>query len=169
MLMQRIQEFETLAKSETLYQEEELATEEKSAAKMDDEETNGVEEKARQLLSHVKSTTYSCKNLEADVDHLLLDYFRHELDSSTASMKQKVVGLDDFEMLRFAKSWMSREYCEGTFDWELPEKRETRVRDVEIGQGWDKFDEEQQELGRELEIEVLNNLFDEILADLVTQ
>lgn len=164
MPTQRIQEFETLAKQEKNFnQNEEFAVDEKSTGE-EDEETNAMEAKARHLLSEVKATAKKCGF--ADEDHLLLDFFRHEL-AITNSKKQKDVESADSEMLRFAKSWMSRKYCEGTFDWELLEKTEASIRDMETGLRWDKFDEEQQELGLELEIHVLNGLFDELLADLL--
>ncbi|XP_027163249.1 uncharacterized protein LOC113763597 [Coffea eugenioides] len=165
ILMQRIEEFESLAKLETFDLEEGLATEEDSIAEELDEESNAVEAKARELLSQVKATASSAKRFEADENHLLLDFFRHEL-AITTSKRQEDAEPAGYELLRLAKSWISREQCDGTFDWE---KAEASLRDVENGLRWDKFDEEQQELGRELEIHVLNYLLDELLSDLVIQ
>ena len=163
--MQRIEDFESLAKLETFDLEEGLATEEDSIAEELDEESNAVEAKARELLSQVKATASSAKRFEADENHLLLDFFRHEL-AITTSKRQEDAEPAGYELLRLAKSWISREQCDGTFDWE---KAEASLRDVENGLRWDKFDEEQQELGRELEIHVLNYLLDELLSDLVIQ
>ncbi|KAL3517088.1 hypothetical protein ACH5RR_023990 [Cinchona calisaya] len=159
----RIQEFENLAKRETFIENEGFASKEKSTAK-EDEETNVVEAKAWQLLSHIKATTPTAKYFEANyTEKVLLDFFRHELAIITTNKKQK-----DVELLALAKSWMSREYCEGSiFDCELLENAEASVRDMEIGLRWDKFNEEQEELVRQLEIYFLNDLLDELLADLV--
>ena len=82
--MQRIQEFESLANLEPVKNLEKghFPTEEDRSHFFEDEETSAaVDRKARQLLDHTK-TTRSGKNVKAadpGHDHLLLNFFRHEL------------------------------------------------------------------------------------------
>ncbi|KAL2478811.1 hypothetical protein Fot_47825 [Forsythia ovata] len=148
-LMQRIQEFSSLFEGEKLVfdQDEEV-------------EINAAEEKAKQLLGHVKAIG-SAKNYDSHLDHILLDFFRFELATKG--------NFDDFELdcdlLRQAKSWINGEYNE-SFEWEM---RENYVNDMERGLMWkNKFKEEQEELAMDLEIEVLRDLFGEFLDDFIT-
>ncbi|CAI9101684.1 OLC1v1039063C1 [Oldenlandia corymbosa var. corymbosa] len=161
MLMQRLKEFENLAKLEQITHEEEgrLTKEENATTKV--EESNcEVEAKARELLSQVKATSSSSSSTHNDI--VLLDFFRQELAASNNG---------EIEMLKTAQDWMSKEYCEGTFDCELLDCKEACLKDMEIGpMKWTRsnnFGEEQQELGRDVEIQVLNDLLDEVLGDLL--
>ncbi|KAL2461626.1 hypothetical protein Adt_45046 [Abeliophyllum distichum] len=151
-LMQRIQEFSSLFEGEKpVYDQDEEV------------EVNAAEEKAKQLLGHVKAIG-SAKNYESHLDHILLDFFSFELATKG--------NFDDFELdceiLRHAKSWINGEYNE-SFEWEMHEMRENYVNDMERGLTWkNKFKEEQEDLAMDLEIEVLRDLFGEFLDDFIT-
>ncbi|KAI3444623.1 hypothetical protein Pfo_001288 [Paulownia fortunei] len=118
------------------------------------EGVNAVEEKAKQLLSHVKEDSRSQAN------HVILDFFMHEL-----SINGNLHDVEfDCEILRIAKSWMNGEYDE-SYEWEVEDKRDAYVKDMEKGAGWNKFKQEQEETSKELEVKVWDELIDELLAD----
>ncbi|XP_073047370.1 uncharacterized protein [Primulina eburnea] len=114
-----------------------------------------VEEKAKGLLSQVMET-----DGEAHDDHLILDFFQHELSTFGK--------LDDLgfngKILEVAKSWKNGE-CEELFEWELQDKRVAFVRDMEREVGWTKFGCEVEEMCKELQIEVWSKLLCEVLND----
>ncbi|CAL5340137.1 unnamed protein product [Camellia sinensis] len=170
-LMQNIQDFEGLAKLEPTILEGQFSLNEKYSSCEEEygdhdheyvKQDDGIEEKARQLLDHVKASSL-VETCETDVDQLLLDFFRNEL----ATRRDKNDDEFDCEMLRVAKDWMCEQYDE-SFEWEVEGKREAYVRDMEGGVKWrwSKFEEEQQELAMETEVGVLNCLLDELLVDL---
>ncbi|CAI9764824.1 unnamed protein product [Fraxinus pennsylvanica] len=146
-LMQRIQEFEK-AEEKSIFDTEEV------------DEVNATEEKAKQLLGHVKARELA-KNYEENpyLDHILLDFFRFKLATKG--------NFDDFEVdcviLRQAKSWINGEYND-SFEWAMQ-----YVKDMERGLMWNnKLKEEQKKLAMDLEIEILRNLFAELLDDFLT-
>lgn len=114
-----------------------------------------VEEQAKRLLSQVKETDGVAHN-----DHLILDFFEHELSTFGK--------LDDLEfsgkILEVAKSWKNGE-CEELFEWELEDKRDAFVRDMEREVGWTKFSCEVEEMCKELQMEVWSELLCEVLND----
>lgn len=150
-LLQRIQEFETLATEEE--EEDELETNINGTA---------VDQKARKLLGQIKTTQISSAKNDDD-DHLLLDFFRQELMGGGKIVEDHHEG----ELLRLAESWLNKESAARTGDWEMLGKREEFVRDMEkCGLKFNGFEDEQQELGCVLESEMLNDLIHEILVDL---
>lgn len=121
-----------------------------------EEESDGVEEKAMQLLNEVKiSISSSAECLEIDEEFLLLDFFMQQLSDNKKS---------DEELLKVAKDWIRGE-DDGSLEWEMVGKKEFSIRDMERGVKWNKFDEEEQELGLEIEKHLLNQLVDELLSD----
>ncbi|XP_058225542.1 uncharacterized protein LOC131334514 [Rhododendron vialii] len=119
----------------------------------------GNEEKARQMLNHIR-TTSSLETREASVDQLLLDFFSNELGTSRNQNDARF----DCGILRVAEDWVSGKY--ESFEWEMEGKREAFVRDMERGERWKKFEEEIEELAMEMEAWVLDYLVDELVVDL---
>ncbi|XP_055808357.1 uncharacterized protein LOC129876904 [Solanum dulcamara] len=155
VLMQRIiQEFEKLAKENTSFKAENYEKEEQ-----EQEMYVIIEQKAKKILSQLKETRNLCmKDCEANLnDQLLFDFFLHELIQNN---------VDESEMLmREAKSWINGEY-NGEFEWEMEDKREAYIRDMQRVGRWNNFEEEKEELTSVLEFELFNNLVHEVLIDL---
>lgn len=153
--MQRIfQEFEKLAKENTSFKEENYEKEEQ-----EQEMYEIIEQKAKKILSLLKETRNLCmEDCEANLnDQLLLDFFLHELI-------QNNVGESEM-LMREAKSWINGEY-NGEFEWEMEDKREAFIRDMQRIGRWNNFEEEKEELTSDLEFELFNNLVHEVLTDL---
>lgn len=57
---------------------------------------------------------------------------------------------------------------EESYDWEVEEKREAYIKDMEkaAGKRWYNFEEEKEELCKELEIEVFRDMVNEVLAEM---
>ncbi|CAN4111692.1 unnamed protein product [Withania somnifera] len=151
MLMQRLEQFESLAEENTSSKDEEVLKE--------DEEIQEIEEKAKELLINFKDQMGDCeaKYMEDD-DQLLFDFFWNEL-IKTGKHQNNVD-----EKLREAKSWINGDY-NGEFEWEIEEKREAYIRDMERVANWNKFEDEKQELILDLEFEVFNDLIHQVLKD----
>ncbi|VFQ75714.1 unnamed protein product [Cuscuta campestris] len=60
--------------------------------------------------------------------------------------------------------------CSSSYEWEIEEKREAYIRDMEMAAGgmtsWHKFEEEKDHICFHLELQVLRDLVDEALLDL---
>ncbi|XVF33416.1 hypothetical protein REPUB_Repub17cG0166900 [Reevesia pubescens] len=162
-LMQKIQRFESLAKLEPINLEKWMSLEEDDDVNHEEDETNEVEENARQLLNHVKETSSlkSYKNISSN--NLLLDLFREELGTKWNQTRNEELECD---MVRLAKAWINGEQ-NGTAKWGVGENREACLRDMEREGKWSKFEEEQAELAWEVESWVINILVDELLVDLL--
>ncbi|KAL3829618.1 hypothetical protein ACJIZ3_018420 [Penstemon smallii] len=119
------------------------------------------EEKTLLLLSRIKESNL-VDNRENHVTYLILDDFMHEISSNGKLLDFEF----DCEILRNVKSWMNGEYNE-SYEWGLEENREAYVKDIEKGVEWNKFNHEQQDISKELEIRMLNELLDELLNDLL--
>ncbi|KAH0766234.1 hypothetical protein KY290_002222 [Solanum tuberosum] len=143
MLMQRIQQFESLA-------EENI----NSKGEKELEEDEEIQEKAKQLL-------INCEVNYMDDDQLLFDFFWNEL--ITSGKHQNNVNIDE-KLLREAKSWINGDYNE-EFEWEIEDKREAYIKDMEKVANWNKFEEEKQDFILDLEFEVFNDLVNEVLED----
>lgn len=162
--MQKINWFESLAKLEPFVSDKWTSMEESDVFEEEGEdeverEQFGVEERARGLLYHVKETS-SAVSYKADVDQLLLDFFKYEL-----SERNNQTDDDDFnyEMVSMAKAWMNGEH--EALEWGLEHKREAYIRHMHKVEKWSKFKDEQEELALEIEDEILNYLVDELLVD----
>ncbi|XP_055815014.1 uncharacterized protein LOC129884755 [Solanum dulcamara] len=146
MLMQRIQKFESLA-------EENISSKGEEELK-EDEEIQEIEEKAKQLL-------INCEANYMDDEQLLFDFLWNELITS----KNHQNNVDE-KLMRVAKSWINGDYNE-EFEWEIEDKREAYIKDMERVANWNMFEEEKQELTLDLEFEVFNDLIHEILEDVI--
>ncbi|XP_073151540.1 uncharacterized protein [Henckelia pumila] len=115
-----------------------------------------VGEKAKRLLSQVKET-----DGEAHDDRLMLDFFEHEL-----SLSGKLDDLEfDGKILEVAKCWKNGE-CKELFEWELEDRRDAFVRDMERGVEWTKFNCEVEEMCNELQIEVWSEVLNDFHANM---
>lgn len=146
MLMQRIQQFESLA-------EENISSKGEEELK-EDEEIKEIEEKAKQLL-------INCEANYMDDEQLLFDFLWNELITS----KNHQNNVDE-KLMREAKSWINGDYNE-EFEWEIEDKRDAYIKDMERVANWNMFEEEKQELILDLEFEVFNDLVHEVLEDVI--
>ncbi|KAK6162440.1 hypothetical protein DH2020_002281 [Rehmannia glutinosa] len=158
MLTRRIQELEVITKpkhTRKLSFGGEIAINSEGAV-------NAEEEKAKQLLSHVKEEVQSS---QAN-DHLILDFFTHEL-----SINGKFNDVEfDNEILRIARSWMNGDYDYESYEWEVEDNRKAYVMDMEKGvSNWHQFRQEQEEMSKELEVMVLDDLIHDVLDDFLTK
>ncbi|MCD7461157.1 hypothetical protein HAX54_045409 [Datura stramonium] len=150
MLMQRIQQFESLAEENTSSKGEE-----------EEEEIQEIEEKAKELLINLKEMEGCEANYMDDDDQLLFDFIWNELITSG---KHQINNVDEKLIMREAKSWINGDY-NGEFEWEIEDKREAYIKDMERVANWNKFEEEKQELILDLEFEVFNDLVQEVMED----
>lgn len=163
-LMQKIQQFENLAKLGPFDLEEWMPMEENTRfEEEEEEEENEFEKKVRELLNHVKATS-SVDIGKAKVEKLLSDFFSDELSSKRCPSKKDD---DEFncEMVSMAKAWMSGEH-DGLHEWGIQHKREAYVSEMDRTERWNNSEEEQEEIALEIETQVLGCLVDEVLIDL---
>lgn len=156
MLKKQIQGFETLIEVEDHC----LVNKD---IELDDVESFEIEEKAIQLMDHVKTTT-SHGEWDMTMEILLLDFFRDEL-----TMTNGVIKSDselESRLLRMAKSWV-KGVDDGSLEWELEGTREVCIGEMGKSGNWKAFEDEQQEIGIEIEKIMLNHLLDELTMDLL--
>ncbi|GMI76306.1 TON1 Recruiting Motif 11 [Hibiscus trionum] len=83
-------------------------------------------------------------------DGLVLDLYRE-------------TGLEDLKMV---ENWVNGK-CEDMFvGWEMEEGRKAYLKEMERNGNWRKFNEEEEDVGTTVELEVLSSLLDELLTDL---
>ncbi|CAA2951328.1 Hypothetical predicted protein [Olea europaea subsp. europaea] len=85
-------------------------------------------------------------------DNLLFDFF-----------EAKNGEFNDYE--NTAKPWINGEYE----NWEVQDMKEVCVKDMERGLDWKEFKEEHEEMAMELEIQLLSDLFEELLEDFASR
>ncbi|GMH00557.1 hypothetical protein Nepgr_002396 [Nepenthes gracilis] len=148
-LLQSIQWFESLAGVEPINLDECFSTQEDNnpvEEEQEEEQQNGAEARAWQLMQHVK-TTGSKELYEANLDHLLFDFFMQELMANRNRRKDNKL-LDSMENV--AKAYLSVHGM--TFVCEEQGVKEAFIEDMEKEARWSKFEEEQKELAMEMEI-----------------
>ncbi|PWA99939.1 hypothetical protein CTI12_AA000660 [Artemisia annua] len=155
LLKQQILDFENLIEVEDLC----LVN---KNVELDDVESFEIEEKAIQLMDHVK-TTSSTEELDVTMDVMLLDFFRDELSTT-----KEVKGDGKFEsrVLSMAKSWVKGE-DDGSLEWELEGTRDVCIGEMWKSGNWKDFEDEKQEIAIEIEKMMLNHLLDELSIDLL--
>lgn len=129
---------------------------------LDDVESFKIEENAIQLMDHVKIRS-PVEECDENDEYLLLDFFRDELVTSKGVKNN---GEFELRVLRVAKSWMRGE-DDGSLEWELEGTREVCIREMEKRGKWNDYEDEQQEIGVEIEKLVLNHLLNELTMDLL--
>ena len=163
--MEKIRRFESLANLDPVNLDKWMSMDENLSSGEDDdgeEDINKVEEKAWKLLNQAKETGVECCN---DVNlELLLNFFRDELATRTYETRKNGI---DLELLAKAKAWIKGEDSLWV-GWEMESKREDYVREMDREGRWKKFEEDQQELGLEIENGVLRLLVDDLLLDLIS-
>ncbi|KAL6494043.1 hypothetical protein OROGR_031952 [Orobanche gracilis] len=129
-----------------------------------------TEERAKQMLiTHISQIQQQADHNDDHHRHrtMMLDFFMHEL-SINGNLHD--VEFHNNGILRFARFWANGECDDKEFyhEWELEDKREGYVMDMEKGvDNWNKFKcGEQQEISIELEVELLDELIDQVLFDL---
>ena len=133
-----------------------------------EEEDNGIEVRALELLNFVRATGLTPESCEDKMeDKLILDFFREELAGAQRNNQKD----DEFdrEIVSKAEAWISGKYI-APFEWGVEHKKEAFVRDMQKGGKWNnKFEDEQEELALEIETAVLEFLVDELSVDLLLQ
>ncbi|CAN6567994.1 unnamed protein product [Malus baccata var. baccata] len=156
MLMQKIKLFESLVTVDPINLDTSMSFEERTNIEEDDE----TAERAMELLNHCKASCSDLKSWELELveDQLLFDFFRGEM----CAQRNNKDGFNR-EMISKERAWMSG-------DWgSLEHNKEACVRDMHKGRRWNKFEFEQEELGLEIEIALLEYLVDELLLDLLSR
>ncbi|GKA55804.1 hypothetical protein Tco_0754876 [Tanacetum coccineum] len=156
MLKQQIQDFENLIEVE------DRCLVNKNAA-LDDVESFEIEEKAIQLMDHVKTTSSTKESLDVTMDVMLLDFFRDELSTTKEG---KIDGKFESRVLRMAKSWVRGE-DDGSLEWELEGTRDVCIREMWKSGNWKDFEDEKQDIAIDIEKMMLNHLLDELSIDLL--
>ncbi|XP_061347381.1 uncharacterized protein LOC133292913 [Gastrolobium bilobum] len=121
------------------------------------EEQDWVEERAKQLLHCVKATS-SAHSFKDYLDTLLLDFFREELRGSRNQNRNE----EEFEreVLRIAEEWVN-----GSFEYDIGHlNNDVCIKDMDRSFGWNRFEEEQEELALEIETAILHSLVIDLLG-----
>ncbi|GER31285.1 polyamine oxidase 1 [Striga asiatica] len=148
VLTERIQEFENNTKPKPTHKDGFGA-----------EGTNVVDVKARRLLNNIKEDGLIVSQHTSE--NMILDFFVHEL---SISGKIHDPEFHD-ELMEMAKSWITGEYDDESYLWEVEDKRKAYVKDMENGVYWNKFEQEQEDVSMEIAAEVFDELIDDVLAD----
>ena len=159
--MQHIQKFESLEELDPANSEQCITLEYSTSSdeEYDNEnEEDWVEKRARELLHYVKSNS-SLKSSKANLDKLLLDIFRDELNARRNQTKNDG---DHFELdiLRIAEDWIDGSF---TYDNEH-DNNDAYIKDMDLKGRWRWFEDEQEELALEIETTILHNLVGELLG-----
>ncbi|KAH7514022.1 uncharacterized protein LOC107434890 [Ziziphus jujuba] len=120
-----------------------------------------IDDKARELVKMIfKTTTTPSNTLVFKAENLMFDFFRESIVEEYHKNAME-------ELLKVAEDWIHGKPQEVLLGWEVKEGRNGYVKDMEKGGKWRKLDEEKEEVGLELEIEVWNTLLKELLFDLL--
>ncbi|KAK2650440.1 hypothetical protein Ddye_017929 [Dipteronia dyeriana] len=163
--MQNIRCFESLAKIDPVNLDDDhewMSMEDKDESNYD-EEINEVEEKAKLLLIHVKATTSLMKNnCNYNLEQMLFDFFIEEL--STKRNQIRDIEEVDYQIVKQARAWIN-----GGDQQSETMELEACVREMDRKDRWGKFEEEEEEIniGLQMENVLLNHLLDELLVDLL--
>lgn len=162
-LMQKLRRFASLAQLEPIDLEKRIASfqlddkflESPSTESFEDETAKQVQE----LLKLMKSTSPSNRYNMCKAENLLSDFFREKLAENKAKTGR--------DLLREAEDWINGQPQELLQGWEVKDGRKAYVNDMEKNGRWsDVNEEEKQEVGLALELEIFNRLMDEFVLDL---
>lgn len=159
--MQKIRRFENLTQVEPVDLEKRITM---SVADDGDELGNKTEENAGELVRQLIMKTTSMV-LHTKADKLVVDLLRER--RSVENSEENVVME---EVLKVVEKWVNGESQELLTSWEVENGRKVYVNDMdnEYCGKWMKLDEQEKEVGLELEVEVWNSLFNEFLFDLIS-
>lgn len=74
---------------------------------------------------------------------------------------------NESEVFKVMEDWLKGETREVLLGWEVREGRKAYVKDMERGEKWKRFDDEIQEVGFDLEANILDILVHELLLDIL--
>ncbi|XVF10678.1 hypothetical protein REPUB_Repub07fG0203200 [Reevesia pubescens] len=174
-LMQRIRRFESLALLEPVDLEKRIAMAEledeslespkelssvsviKNNGNMSDEDKQEKDREANEKLLKLLKEKIPSDSFKAD--NLLLDFFKERL-----MVEENAKQLD---LLKVAEDWVNGNPQELVLEWEVPEGGKEYVKEMERNENRRNFNEEKEELGSAVELEVFSSLVDELLTDLL--
>ncbi|GAB4856938.1 hypothetical protein Ancab_014856 [Ancistrocladus abbreviatus] len=134
-----------------------LTSSEEEKEENDDENQRGMEQEAEHMLQVAKAKVPSTTH-KFEVDNLLLDFFSENVPQM-CDQKWK------YSALRTAEDWLNGRYDELLLGWEVKDKRQAYIRDMERGGTWRSTDAEKEEVTLELAAEILDYLVDEFLVE----
>ncbi|KAK9198569.1 hypothetical protein WN944_013755 [Citrus x changshan-huyou] len=162
-LMQKLRRFESLAQLEPIDLEKRIASFQLDDKFLESSSTQSFEnetaKKVQELLKLMKSTSPSNSYNMCKAEDLLSDFFREKLAENKAKTER--------DLLREAEDWINGQPQELLQGWEVKDGRKAYVNDMEKNGRWsDVNEEEKQEVGLALELEIFNRLMDEFVLDL---
>ncbi|XWS49878.1 hypothetical protein CRYUN_Cryun12cG0041000 [Craigia yunnanensis] len=115
------------------------------------------------LQSKIPSDSFKFK-----ADNLLLDFFRERLMVEDNARRLVDMGLEEFglDLFKVAEDWVNGNPQELFRGWEVKEGRKAYVKEMERNEIWRNFNEEKEEVGSAVELEIFTSLVDELLTDL---
>ncbi|XWS38422.1 hypothetical protein CRYUN_Cryun19dG0130000 [Craigia yunnanensis] len=188
-LIQKIRRFESLAQLEPVDLEKRIALAEleheslesprellcsvsvKNNGNMyDDQVKQEKDREANEKLLKLLKSKIPSDSFKFKADNLQLDFFRERLMVEENAKRLADMGLEEFglDLFKVAEDWINRNTEELVLEWELQEGRKACVKEMERNENWRNFNEEKEEVGSAVELEVFNSLMDELLTDLLT-
>ncbi|GAB2300943.1 hypothetical protein Dimus_034978 [Dionaea muscipula] len=122
--------------------------------KEEGKKTHETKHKAKHLVNRVKEKVPRNKYDKFKPDNLLIDFFEEGIDDNSES-----------SLLKVAEDWLNGCYDKLLLGWEVKQKRQAYVRDMEEGRRW-RIDEEKEEIAIKLAAEVSESLTDEMLLEI---
>ncbi|KHG12887.1 hypothetical protein F383_00080 [Gossypium arboreum] len=167
-LMPKVRRFESLAQLEPVDLEKRIAM-----AELEDESSllrsvsvnnNGMSEE--KLLKLLKAK-FPSEIFKFRADNLLLDFFWETFIVEDKGERHDM-GFKDFgvKSLKVVEDWVNGNSQEFVLGWELHEGRRAYLKDMERNENWRNFNEEKEDVGSALELELFSSLVDEVLTDL---
>ncbi|MBA0852559.1 hypothetical protein Goshw_006889 [Gossypium schwendimanii] len=167
-LMPKVRRFESLAQLEPVDLEKRIAM-----AELEDESSllrsvsvnnNGMSEE--KLLKLLKAK-FPSQIFKFRADNLLLDFFWETFMVEDKGERHDM-GFEDFgvKSLKVVEDWVNGNSQEFVLGWELHEGRKAYLKDMERNENWRNFNEEKEDVGSALELELFSSLVDEVLTDL---
>lgn len=125
------------------------------------------EKDANELLKLVKAKMPLNNHLLSKADILLLDFFKEKIVEKNGSPIEITKGSMQLgDELEIANQWVNGQAEEMFLGWEVKDKRHFYLREMEKNGKWRNFDEDKQDLGLELELQIFTCLVNEALFDL---
>ncbi|KAB2018228.1 hypothetical protein E1A91_D08G216800v1 [Gossypium mustelinum] len=167
-LMPKVRRFESLTQLEPVDLEKRIAM-----AELEDESSllrsvsvnnNGMSEE--KLLKLLKAK-FPSEIFKFRADNLLLDFFWETFMVEDKGERHDM-GFEDFgvKSLKVVEDWVNGNSQEFVLGWELHEGRKAYLKDMERNENWRNFNEEKEDVGSALELELFSSLVDEVLTDL---
>ncbi|XVE64906.1 hypothetical protein DITRI_Ditri07aG0139600 [Diplodiscus trichospermus] len=185
-LMQKIRRLESLAQLEPVDLEKRIALAEleneslesprealcsvsvnANGNKSDDQDQQEKDREASEKLLKQMESKIPSNSFKFDADNLLTDLINERLMvEDNAKQLAHDMGLEELglEILKVAEDWVNGNPQEMVIGWEVQECREAYVKDMERNENWRNFNEEKEEVGSAVELEVFSSLVDELLT-----